>query len=112
MQGDGRHAVRPWHALWAECRSRRPREGGESPQGSTAGQNANLGPMGGRSRPTRRTSKEPVEKSGWSIFHTWTSAPDFFSPGVNLPVRANGEKAWFGWPTDPKIEEMIDAWFT
>ncbi|TMJ66984.1 MAG: ABC transporter substrate-binding protein, partial [Alphaproteobacteria bacterium] len=27
---------------------------------------------------TRRTSKEPVEKSGWSIFHTWTSAPDFF----------------------------------
>src|SRR3984893_275412 len=61
---------------------------------------------------TRRTSKEPVEKSGWSIFHTWTSAPDFFSPGVNLPVRANGEKAWFGWPTDPKIEEMIDAWFT
>jgi peptide/nickel transport system substrate-binding protein len=60
---------------------------------------------------TRRTSKEPVEKSGWSIFHTWTSAPDFFSPAVNLPVRANGEKAWFGWPTDPKIEELITAWF-
>src|SRR5881227_383863 len=60
---------------------------------------------------TRRTSKEPVEKGGWSIFHTWTSAPDFFSPAVNLPVRANGEKAWFGWPTDPKIEELIDAWF-
>jgi peptide/nickel transport system substrate-binding protein len=60
---------------------------------------------------TRRTSKEPIEKSGWSIFHTWTSAPDFFSPAVNLPVRANGEKAWFGWPTDPKIEELIDAWF-
>lgn len=60
---------------------------------------------------TRRTSKEPVEKGGWSIFHTWTSAPDFFSPAVNLPLRANGEKAWFGWPTDPKLEELIDAWF-
>src|SRR6478672_3035999 len=60
---------------------------------------------------TRRTSKEPVEKGGWSIFHTWTSAPDFFSPAVNLPVRSNGEKAWFGWPTDPKIEALIDAWF-
>jgi peptide/nickel transport system substrate-binding protein len=60
---------------------------------------------------TRRTSKEPVEQSGWSIFHTWTSAPDFFSPAVNLPVRANGEKAWFGWPTHPKIEELISAWF-
>jgi peptide/nickel transport system substrate-binding protein len=60
---------------------------------------------------TRRTSKEPIEKSGWSIFHTWTSAPDFFSPAVNLPLRANGEKAWFGWPTDPKIEALIDDWF-
>ena len=60
---------------------------------------------------TRRTSKEPVEKSGWSIFHTWTSAPDFFSPAVNLPLRANGDKAWFCWPSDPKIEELIDAWF-
>jgi peptide/nickel transport system substrate-binding protein len=60
---------------------------------------------------TRRTSKEPVEKSGWSIFHTWTSAPDFFSPAVNIPVRGSGEKAWFGWPTDAKIEELIDAWF-
>ena len=26
-------------------------------------------------------------------------------------MRGNGEKAWFGWPTDPKIEELIDAWF-
>ena len=60
---------------------------------------------------TRRTSKEPIEKGGWSIFHTWTSAPDFFSPAVNLPLRSNGEKAWFGWPSDPKIEELIDAWF-
>jgi peptide/nickel transport system substrate-binding protein len=59
---------------------------------------------------TRRTSKEPVEKNGWSIFHTWTSAPDFFSPAVNIPVRGSGDKAWFGWPTDPKIEALIDAW--
>jgi len=60
---------------------------------------------------TRRTSKEPVEKNGWSIFHTWTSAPDFFSPAVNILVRGSGEKAWFGWPTDDKIEALIDAWF-
>ena len=60
---------------------------------------------------TRRTSKEPVEKGGWSIFHTWTSAPDFFSPAVNIALRSSGEKAWFGWPTDPKIEVLIDDWF-
>jgi len=60
---------------------------------------------------TRRASKEPVEKGGWSIFHTWISAPDLFSPAVNIALRGNGEKGWFGWPTDPKIEAVIDAWF-
>jgi peptide/nickel transport system substrate-binding protein len=60
---------------------------------------------------TRRTSKEPVEKGGWSVFHTWTSAPDFFSPAVNILGRTNGDKAWFGWPNHPKTEELIDAWF-
>src|SRR5208282_362872 len=60
---------------------------------------------------TRRTSKEPVDKNGWSIFHTWTSAPDFFSPAVNILVRGSGEKAWFGWPTDNRIEALVDAWF-
>ncbi|HKM71157.1 MAG TPA: ABC transporter substrate-binding protein [Stellaceae bacterium] len=60
---------------------------------------------------TRRASKEPIDKGGWSIFHTWTSAPDFFSPAVNIALRGNGEKGWFGWPTDEKIEALIDAWF-
>src|SRR5215469_9145247 len=60
---------------------------------------------------TRRASKEPVEKNGWSIFHTWISAPDLFSPAVNIALRGNGEKGWFGWPTDPKIEALIDDWF-
>ncbi len=59
---------------------------------------------------TRRTSKEPVEKGGWSIFHTWFVAPDALSP-ANSPIRASGEKAWFGWPTDPKLEELREAWF-
>jgi len=60
---------------------------------------------------TRRASKEPLDKGGWSIFHTWAAAPDLFSPAVNIPLRANGEKAWFGWPTDDKIESLIDTWF-
>jgi peptide/nickel transport system substrate-binding protein len=60
---------------------------------------------------TRRTSKEPIDKGGWSIFHTWFSAPDFFSPAVNIQVRGGGEKAWFGWPTDTKLEALVDDWF-
>ena len=60
---------------------------------------------------TRRTSKEPVDKGGWSIFHTWLVGPDITSPAVNFAVRGSGQKAWFGWPDDPKIEELRDAWF-
>ena len=60
---------------------------------------------------TRRASKEPIDKGGWNLFHTWTSAPDMLSPALNIPLRGNGAKAWFGWPTDPKLEELIDSWF-
>ena len=60
---------------------------------------------------TRRTSKEPVEKGGWSLLHTWASTPDISSPAGNILLRGSGDKAWFGWPTDAKMEALIDAWF-
>lgn len=60
---------------------------------------------------TRRAGKEPVEKGGWSIFHTWVVAPDLLSPAVLSQLRTNGEGAWFGWPSDPKIEQLRDEWF-
>jgi peptide/nickel transport system substrate-binding protein len=28
-----------------------------------------------------------------------------------LPLRGNGKGAWFGWPDDPKIEALREAWF-
>jgi len=61
---------------------------------------------------TRRASKEPVEKGGWSIFHTWLVGPDVTSPAVSFPLRASGEKAWFGWPTDARLEQLREAWFS
>ena len=60
---------------------------------------------------TRRASKEPVEKGGWSIFHTWLVGPDMVTPALNAALRGTGDKAWFGWPTDAKLEELRDAWF-
>ena len=59
---------------------------------------------------TRRTSKEPVEKGGWSIFHTWWVGPDMISP-ANMAMVNLGEKSWIGWPADPKLEELRQAWF-
>ena len=59
---------------------------------------------------TRRTSKEPVAKGGWSIFHTWLVGPDMISPAA-IPMVSSGEKAWFGWPNDKKLEELREGWF-
>jgi peptide/nickel transport system substrate-binding protein len=59
---------------------------------------------------TRRASREPVDKNGWSIFCTWLVGPDMINPALNFPLRANGAKAWFGWPTDDKIEALRAQW--
>ena len=59
---------------------------------------------------TRRTSKEPVDKGGWSIFHSYAAGAQLISPAGG-PLRASGENAWFGWPSDRNLEELRDAWF-
>ena len=59
---------------------------------------------------TRRASKEPIDKGGWNIFHTWQVAPDSATPLLNNALRASGDNAWFGWPNDPKVEQLRDAW--
>jgi peptide/nickel transport system substrate-binding protein len=58
----------------------------------------------------RRASREPVEKGGWSIFHTTGSASGWINPAVAQPVRGQGAKGWFGWWSSPKQEEMVQDW--
>ena len=60
---------------------------------------------------SRRAVREPIDKGGWNIFHTWLVGPDMANPAINYPLRGIGEKSWFGWPTDPKMEELRNAWF-
>ncbi|MBS0337219.1 MAG: ABC transporter substrate-binding protein [Proteobacteria bacterium] len=60
---------------------------------------------------TRRSVKDGVDKGGWSIFHTWFVGPDMTTPALNAPLRGAGEKSWFGWPSDAKLEGLRDQWF-
>jgi peptide/nickel transport system substrate-binding protein len=60
---------------------------------------------------SRRASKEPNDKGGWNIFYTYLGGFSNVSPGPNIGIRGSGGNAWFGWPTDPKMEELRDAWF-
>jgi peptide/nickel transport system substrate-binding protein len=59
----------------------------------------------------RRTSREPIDKGGWSMLFTSFSSFDFADPAAHFPLRGNGTNAWFGWPDVPKLEELRDAWF-
>ncbi len=58
----------------------------------------------------RRASKEPVEKGGWSIFHTWFTGGFIVNPVVSAPFRGQGAAGWFGWYDNPKIEAMTQEW--
>ncbi len=56
---------------------------------------------------TRRLNTKPVSEGGWNIAHTTNSVPDQGSPLSNPFLVAVGPpaSAW-GWPTDPKTEEL------
>lgn len=60
---------------------------------------------------TRRVNKGPVEQGGWSAFCTSWAGVEHLNPAGHLGLRANGEQAWFGWPTDPRLEQLRDDWF-
>lgn len=60
---------------------------------------------------TRRANREPPEKGGWNAFTTTWTGINFINPGNHPPLRGNGAGGWFGWPTDPKMEEMRERWF-
>ena len=74
------------------------------------GMNVDLQEMDWGSVVQRRTSREPVDKGGWSIFHTTGSSPGYSNPAVSTLVRGQGDKGWFGWWSSPKVEEMVEDW--
>jgi peptide/nickel transport system substrate-binding protein len=59
----------------------------------------------------RRASKEPIDKGGWNIFYTYLGGFGNISPAPDISIRGNGTAAWFGWPTDAKMEALYAAWF-
>jgi len=59
---------------------------------------------------TRRASKEPIDKGGYNIFATGWVGADLLDPVLNLPLKTNGDGAWFGWPKDDKIEALRVQW--
>src|SRR5213080_4478021 len=66
-------------------------------------------PIGVRSAPA--APKTPPGQGGWQMFHSWHAGADCINPAAYTAIRANGEKAWFGWPTSPTVEKEVTNWF-
>jgi peptide/nickel transport system substrate-binding protein len=74
------------------------------------GFNVVLRPMDWSSHLAVRASKEPPDKGGWNIVHTWWAAGDVFSPVVHFGISGAGPGAWFGWPDVPPLEKLLTDW--
>jgi peptide/nickel transport system substrate-binding protein len=74
------------------------------------GMNVQLVAMDFATMAQRRTSKEPTDKGGWSMFVTVWTGSDIVNPAVHQMLRAGGPAAWFGWPNDPEMEQLRDQW--
>jgi peptide/nickel transport system substrate-binding protein len=60
---------------------------------------------------SRRAMKTPPGQGGWQMFHTWHAGADCINPAPYNAIRANGDKAWFGWPNSDAVEKEVVAWF-
>jgi peptide/nickel transport system substrate-binding protein len=59
----------------------------------------------------RRANKAPPDRGGWNAFCTRFLGSEMLSPAVNSPLRSNGERAWFGWPSSSDMEALRQEWF-
>lgn len=50
-------------------------------------------------------------KTGWHVFATFVPGSYFKDPlSIALVATGDPETAWYGWPNDPKLEELRAAW--
>jgi peptide/nickel transport system substrate-binding protein len=71
-----------------------------------AGFNVELQPMDWQTVVTRRASQKPVAEGGWNMFFTNWIVPEIMTPLNNPMLNGRGKNGFFGWPTDPKLEEL------
>src|SRR5262249_40569038 len=58
----------------------------------------------------RRASKEPPDKGGWNILHTWAPSVVIMDPVIQFFARGLGQAGWFGWYQDEESEAHAKAW--
>jgi peptide/nickel transport system substrate-binding protein len=74
------------------------------------GMNVDFQPMDWGTQIQRTASREPVERGGWSMFHTSGSMVSMANPALNMYIRGQGLKGWVGWYDKPDIEALAQQW--
>jgi peptide/nickel transport system substrate-binding protein len=59
----------------------------------------------------RRANKEPPDKGGWHVFHTWHAGVDCVNPAPYTALTATGPTAWYGWPNSDAVQAKTAEWF-
>jgi peptide/nickel transport system substrate-binding protein len=57
----------------------------------------------------RRAKKDPANAGGWHAFLTSWNAADITNPVIAAYFNSACDKALFGWPCDPEMEKLRDA---
>lgn len=71
-----------------------------------AGFNVDMQSMDWPTLVARRAKKEPADKGGWNAFLTGWGIADNMNPLFWAPMTGNGEKGWFGWTKDDRLEQL------
>ena len=74
-----------------------------------AGINVDAQSMDWGSVVTRRAKKEPPSQGGWNIFVTTSGGVGSSNPVLHTWIGAACEKGLFGWPCDPEVEKLRNA---
>jgi peptide/nickel transport system substrate-binding protein len=59
---------------------------------------------------SRSQSREPVERGGWNIYHTWYTGLNLALPPQNAPIRGLGNRGWTGWYESAAMEQLNADW--
>jgi len=75
-----------------------------------AGLKVDLQPMDWQTLVSRRAKKDAPDKGGWGAYFTSWGATDVLNPVSAAFLNASCDKGTFGWPCDPEIEKLRDAY--
>ena len=74
------------------------------------GLNVDLQAMDAGTMFQRRNNKGPLDKGGWNVFPAAINGLGQLNPAESYLSRGNGQNAWYGWPTSPRMEQLHTAY--